>query len=95
MKVEIDSAALLELHAATGFYTQQSGTALGRALADEFKRVVGLLAENPQLGAKWVLGTRRLVMRRFPFQVVYRLYPDHILIVALAHQRRRPGYWGK
>jgi toxin ParE1/3/4 len=37
--------------------------------------------------------TRRLVMRRFPFSVVYLDDPDLITIIAVAHSKRKPGYW--
>jgi hypothetical protein len=37
--------------------------------------------------------TRRLLMTRFPYQVVYRVRPSEIVVVALAHLKRRPGYW--
>ncbi len=34
-----------------------------------------------------------LLVKRFPFQVAYRLMPDSIVIVAIAHLKRKPGYW--
>ena len=37
--------------------------------------------------------TRRLVLREFPFSVVYRASPDRVVIYAFAHSKRRPGYW--
>ena len=37
--------------------------------------------------------TRRLLLPRFPYQIVYRLAPAEIIVVAVAHTRRRPGYW--
>jgi plasmid stabilization system protein ParE len=30
---------------------------------------------------------------RFPFRIVYRVAPDRIVVVAIAHSKRRPGYW--
>lgn len=38
-------------------------------------------------------GTRRLLLRRFPYSIVYREDVARILIVAVAHGARRPGYW--
>lgn len=32
-------------------------------------------------------------LRRFPFSVIYRVTPTHIVVLAVAHQRRRPAYW--
>lgn len=37
-------------------------------------------------------GTRRVLLVRFPYLVVYREEPARILVVAVAHARRRPGY---
>ena len=37
--------------------------------------------------------TRRALVARFPYQVVYRLRPTELIIVAIAHLKRRPGYW--
>ncbi|MBY0274267.1 type II toxin-antitoxin system RelE/ParE family toxin [Candidatus Binatia bacterium] len=36
---------------------------------------------------------RRVPVRRFPFHVVYVELPDRFHVLAVAHQRRRPGYW--
>jgi plasmid stabilization system protein ParE len=32
-------------------------------------------------------------LKRFPFRIVYRVLVDRILVVAIAHTSRRPGYW--
>lgn len=50
--------------------------------------------EAPAVGAPYVAGTRRLLARRFPYAVVYRVRGEQVVeIVAVAHYRRRPGYW--
>ena len=36
---------------------------------------------------------RRRLVRRFPFGILYRIEPEEIVIVAVAHLRRKPGYW--
>ena len=50
--------------------------------------------EAPQ---RWALGphsTRRFLLRKFPFTLIYRERPTGaIQIVALAHTSRKPGYW--
>ena len=38
-------------------------------------------------------GTRKVTLPRFPYAVVYRDDPEQILIVAVAHGVRQPGYW--
>jgi hypothetical protein len=35
------------------------------------------------------------LLKKFPYLVVFREYPDHLFIVAVAHGHRRPGYWRK
>jgi plasmid stabilization system protein ParE len=36
---------------------------------------------------------RACMLKRFPFRIIYRIEPTRILVVALAHAKRRPGYW--
>ena len=38
-------------------------------------------------------GTRKIKLPRFPYFLVYRDEPERILIIAVAHGARRPGYW--
>jgi hypothetical protein len=39
------------------------------------------------------LTVRRRAVQRFPYHVVYLELPTHIRILAIAHDRRKPGYW--
>ncbi len=36
---------------------------------------------------------RECALKKFPFRLVYRVLENRILVVAIAHTRRRPGYW--
>jgi plasmid stabilization system protein ParE len=36
---------------------------------------------------------RECLVLRFPFRIVYRLDAERVLVVAIAHAKRRPGYW--
>ena len=51
------------------------------------------ITESPKLWASYLFGTRRYVMKRFPFVVIYRVTKRQIEIIAVAHGHRRPGYW--
>jgi len=93
VKASVAAAAEQELTQAALFYAQQANAELGRALIAEFERSVDLLRLHPMLGAKWRGATRRLPLRRFPFSIVYLVHDAEVHIVALAHQRRKPGYW--
>ncbi len=93
MKIIVHPAAIVDLNAAAAFYSEQANKKLGLALIAEVEKAASLLSGNPELGVPWVSGTRRFVLRRFPFNIVYRIFPDHLFVIAIAHQRRRPDYW--
>ena len=40
-------------------------------------------------------GARRHILRRFPYNVIYRVDEEQIHILAIAHHRREPVYWGR
>lgn len=66
---------------------------LGKSFAGEVESTISLIREFPDAGTPIGITHRRAIVARFPYTVVYRQYPDFIAIVAVAHQRRRPGYW--
>jgi plasmid stabilization system protein ParE len=51
------------------------------------------IARAPRRWPKYLHGTRRFVMQRFPFSVVYLDDFELVTIIAVAHSKRRPGYW--
>lgn len=53
------------------------------------------LAETPALGAPHLLETRRWILHGFPYVSVYVARGDGIVVLAVAHTRRRPAYWRK
>lgn len=86
------SPAAEEMIEASQFYELRS-IGLGFDFLDDVQRIVDTLRAQPQLGEHIEGGLRKALLHRFPFTVIYSLEPDEILIVAVAHQRRRPGYW--
>ncbi|HKE96339.1 MAG TPA: type II toxin-antitoxin system RelE/ParE family toxin [Povalibacter sp.] len=92
MKVEFFPAAEQELTEATEQYERQF-PGLGNDFLLELERLATLLLELPSLGEKLDSIHRRLPMQRFPYALIYRRDADAILIVAIAHRRRRPDYW--
>lgn len=93
MKIVVAQAAQDELLSAVRFYAEKGGTGLADALILEFERATRLLVAQPLMGAPYVAGTRRIVLRRFPYNLVYDVQEDGLRIIAVAHQRRKPGYW--
>ena len=79
------------LEAAEYYESQRRG--LGRAFLAEIHRTVDRIVENPRIGQAVRQGIRRRLLRRFPFGILYRVDPEEIVIIAVMHLRRRPGYW--
>ncbi|MHB8473882.1 MAG: type II toxin-antitoxin system RelE/ParE family toxin [Gammaproteobacteria bacterium] len=44
-------------------------------------------------GAAGARGIKRLILKRFPYAIVVRETAEEIIVVAIAHQSRRPRYW--
>jgi len=86
--LRIHPAALEEAEAAVDWYMQRSRRAAGMFL-DELDRI----DKNPEQYPPHDFGTRRMVLRRFPFVIVFRREVTRVEIIAIAHGRRRPGYW--
>jgi toxin ParE1/3/4 len=91
-KVEFHEAASLELEAAFDWYLDRSESAAARFLAD-LNNAVATIAEAPHRWPEGNHGTRKFLLRRFPFAIVYRDFPSSVQVVAVAHGHRRPGYW--
>jgi toxin ParE1/3/4 len=62
---------------------------------DELAEAYGDLRKSPHLYANYLYGTRRILLDRYPYFVVFRELPGMIQIIAVAHGKRRPGYWKK
>jgi toxin ParE1/3/4 len=90
--LEVHPEAVLEAQSAYRWYRDRNSAAAAAFLA-ELDRAVELISETPMRWPIHVHGTRRFLLRRFPFGVVYRELAETIQIVAVAHGRRRPGYW--
>ena len=91
-RLEIHPAALDELKSATLWYLDRSAPA-AHEFIEEVDRAIDLIVESP---SRWPIGehaTRRFVLRRFPFAIIYREKQSAIQVLAVAHGHRRPGYW--
>jgi toxin ParE1/3/4 len=96
--LEFHQAAAAELESAFDWYLARDER-VASAFLDEVSRAIEMIAQAPE---RWPLGmadVRKFVLRRFPFLIFYRFYrfyrdlPSMIQILAVAHGRRRPGYW--
>ncbi|MEN6452064.1 MAG: type II toxin-antitoxin system RelE/ParE family toxin [Thermoguttaceae bacterium] len=60
---------------------------------DAVDAALSTVADNPERFAAADGIHRECPIRRFPFRVVYRILGSRVLVVAIAHAKRRPGYW--
>jgi hypothetical protein len=92
-RVRVLREAAEELRAIIQYYEgQQLG--LGRAFADDEVRWTQLRIQERPLVSRIERGEVRVrTVARFPYRIYYRARETEILIVAVAHRRRRPGFW--
>ena len=95
MKLVVTPPAVAELHDAAAFYTLKADVGLGLAFVAEFDRTANLVLGNPLLGAVFRSTRRRYILRRFPYSIIYQVVAEELRILAVAHHRRRPGYWAQ
>jgi plasmid stabilization system protein ParE len=84
--------AVAEAEAAARWYAERSPTAAARFSLELDEAEIAIL-RAPEAWPTADSDNRRYLLRHFPFSVVYRIEPQRVVIVAVAHGRRRPGYW--
>jgi hypothetical protein len=86
---EVESAALW-------YEDRQIG--LGQDFLSELDRAFTLIVESPGVWPLWPgvpesLGIRRFLLSRFPYGIAYDFTEAGVIVYAVAHLARRPGYW--
>ena len=92
MKHAFHPGAGLEFEEAVQFYKQR-GRNLGRRFAREIRATIARIVATPDRWRVLEDDVRRCLVRVFPYAVLYTIEKDCILIVAIMHGKRRPGYW--
>jgi plasmid stabilization system protein ParE len=90
--VEFHPEALAEAEAALAWYRERSVRA-AEAFVSELERAIAAISEAPHRWPFFQPDCRRFPLRRFPYLVIYRERAQSIEVLAVAHGRRRPGYW--
>ena len=90
--VEFHPLAADEAEAAERWYRERNEIASAR-FQRELDRAVELISERANTGSPYLSDTRRVLLRRFPFFVVYRVRRRQRSHRRRCHARRRPGYW--
>lgn len=92
LPVDFHPQARLEADAALAWYHECSLKA-AESFYRELDTARAAIQSSPESWAEYLYGTRRYLLQRFPFVVVYRLATHRIEIIAVAHGYRKPGYW--
>lgn len=91
--IALHPAAQREYQAAIGWYQQRNQSAARRFVA-EVERVIAVIAAQPDRYGWFDDEFREAGLQRYPYSVVYRVEPSgDVLVVAVAHASREPGYW--
>jgi plasmid stabilization system protein ParE len=92
LEIEYLAEALEEAEGAARWYAERSPLAAIR-FSEEMDETETAITQFPDAWPPFDHGTRQYLLRRFPFGVIYTWEPERLLIIAVAHARRRPGYW--
>lgn len=90
--VRFHAATIAEGRAAYFWYKERSSSA-ALAFITELDTAIERISKTPLIRPRYINGTRRYFFRQFPFALVYRTTEETIEIIAIAHSRRKPGYW--
>ena len=90
--IELHPEAIAEARDAREWYAERSPVAADAFMA-ELDLAIDQIRQWPDRWAACLHGTRRYLLKRFPYLVVYRATADKLQVIAVAHGRRKPGYW--
>jgi plasmid stabilization system protein ParE len=90
--VRFHPAAAREAESAYDWYAARNPSA-AHGFREELRQAIDAVAGNPLTWPRHGRRARRYVFPRFPFSLVYRTRGDEVEVLAIAHGRRRPGYW--
>lgn len=92
--LQISEPASLELAGAVRWYEERRPGWGGR-LFDAVASTLARIESYPELGSsrRGRTPARQMKVRGFPYVVAYRIRPDDVYVIAVAHTSRRPDYW--
>lgn len=92
MRVIFTRIATQEVEDAVRFYELEY-TGLGRRFKEEVRKAALRVAEYSKAWSIERGEVRKYLLHKFPYKLLYSLEADHILVIAVAHQHRKPDYW--
>lgn len=92
MEVRFLVPAEIEMFEAAAYYEIQVPN-LGGNFLDIVENAIIEIAEFPESCPEIDNGIRRLVVRRFPFSILYQVFNNEVIVVAVMHHKQKPRYW--
>ena len=92
MRYDFHPDARLEYREAAAFYESRR-PGLGASFTVEVEAAIKRILDTPDRWRVIEQDVRRCLTHVFPYLVLYTIEKDSILIVAVAHGSRKPGYW--
>jgi len=92
MRFYFHEDAETELDKAVAYY-EDCRRGLGLEFAKEVYAAIARIIQFPEAWSPMSKNTRRCLVNRFPYGIIYTVKSDHIQVIAVADLRRRPGYW--
>lgn len=93
MRPHFGAAAREEFLAASRWYLEAGGAVTARCFEGAVSGALALLVSQPLLGTPLKADLRRWPVKDFPYTLVYRVQGELLIVLAVAHQRRRPWFW--
>jgi len=92
----LEEAAEEAAGAAAWYEVERPG--LGVDFFDAIEAAIDLIEQDilpllPMTGEAGIEGAKRIILRRFPYDIVTIDKHDEVLVIAVAHHSRKPGYW--
>lgn len=92
MKVEFTEPAYEEYLNAVDFYNLQD-EGLGNKFISEIQKTINIIKHYPNSYSPFTSNSRKAVINVFPYNLIYATNKSSIVILAVAHQNRKPKYW--
>jgi len=91
-QVEYHPQAKIEIQETANWY-EDKVEGIGLEFLFEVRHAESKIVQTPEMWPIYEKNVRRYLLKRFPFGVIYLTSEKKIQIVAVAHCKRKPGYW--
>lgn len=93
MRLRFLPEAESDLEQAAEYYLSEADARIAAEFCQEVRRVAHLVLDRPGIGHRVGRDARAFTLTRFPCDLIYRITREDVVVVAIAHHRRRPGHW--